>query len=356
MATATTLPMFNARSAAMLAQRLEKARTNLFSKFTPAAAFIEKLGRKVKVSNGQYIVFMAESDPGNLFEIVTGRERVRHGERDGGKNAREVLSGFAYTYDFFDIDAQIFADEDGFKEYVASQTRYRDEAIARELVKQFLMGNSTTIPGFTTLNGDVTYNPMRTGAQQGILRFEAPSAQTSTTHNLARSEAYNWYNQYRVVTSMAANGPKQIAGLRRDCSRELSDTPVDSFIMITDDASFENIVNTYAENVVYAEIPTDGQPDYMPTRQGVKVFGVDMWSDRYLTPSGFATAEAQEGVGYLLQPSYWLRLQPANGQEETSDVVDMTEQFGSTVRLRRMFNFMTEDLRCQGAITGTNRA
>lgn len=88
------------------------------------------------------------------------------------------------------------------KRWVADTTMAVMQSFHNNVSRQIYCGDVSALSGLGTLNGFKT-GLASSGFENGALRFEAPSSQTTAYMNLARNEdsandENNWYNQYIV--------------------------------------------------------------------------------------------------------------------------------------------------------------
>lgn len=104
-------------------------------------------------------------------------------------------------------------------------------ALAKDFERFFFTGVShgmaaqtSELQGWNTLNGQKQHTRGVLGVTYGMLRMEAPSAQTVAFQNLARSSSYYWYNGYAESTS-AADVKKVLKQQQRKAGRFAVKTP-----------------------------------------------------------------------------------------------------------------------------------
>lgn len=285
-------------------QELLPGYTESWTLFHPAFDAIVKSGGGKRTVNHPFVEFVILPEgPGTVTSIIAGDEHIAGGRRQSSVKGNAYAATMIYA---FDVPAEDLRMANGpadvaelIKKYPEAALMDFEERIARQLV----MGDGAGVGQFFTLNGDTTYNPKATGAQQGMLEFVAPSAQTSTRFGIVSNSIVNWHNQHAHTTSMGADGLKKIRKAYWDASQQGGSAGMHCDIMLADRDSYDNIVDELSTFVQFVKRDADvkkGDPVPYRMREGIAMHGAVLYPEPQMDRSLFVTPDATEGVIYGL--------------------------------------------------------
>jgi len=342
-------------------QELLPGYTESWTLFHPAFDALVTKGNKRRVDHPFIEFVVLPEGPGSVTSIINGDEHINGGRRQSAVKGSAYAATMVYAFDVPGEDLRMAngpADvAELIKKYPEAGLMDFQERIARQLV----MGDGAQVGQFFTLNGDTTYNPKATGAQQGMLEFVAPTSQTSTRFGIVSNSITNWHNQYAHTTSMGADGLKQIRKAYWDASQQGAgaEGPVD--IMLADRDSYDNIVDELTDFVQFVRRDADvkaGDPVPYRLREGIAMHGAILYPEPQMDRSLFVTPEALEGVIYGLHSDALKMFTQGSGPKTTGGDFEMRD----VGRLPYQELFRTEfvlsagvyatDLRRNFAVTG----
>lgn len=152
-----------------------------------------------------------------------------------------------------------------------------------------------------TLNG-AWASGTETGVTNGFLDFAAPSSQTDTVMNLAKSNSYGHVNQYQGITAWSTDGESKIRQLYRKCrAADPGDRAPDMCLM--DFNTYDNLAKSRVDKILFRSMNDNiGQAYQEFTIEGMRVC-YDLAMDR--TASIFSGTNQANGFGYMLNFEYW---------------------------------------------------
>ncbi len=310
-------------------QELLPGYTESWTLFHPAFDALVTKGNKRRVDHPFIEFVVLPEGPGSITSIINGDEHINGGRRQSSVKGSAYAATMVYAFDVPGEDLRMAngpADvAELIKKYPEAGLMDFQERIARQLV----MGDGAQVGQFFTLNGDTTYNPKATGAQQGMLEFRAPSAQTGTTRfGIVSNSITNWHNQYAHTTSMGADGLKKMRAAYWDASQQGAgaEGPVD--IMLADRDSYDNIVDELTDFVQFVRRDADvkaGDPVPHRLREGIAMHGAVLYPEPQMDRSLFGTAEAQQGVIYGLHSDCLKMFTQGSGPKTTGGDFEMRD-------------------------------
>jgi hypothetical protein len=284
-------------------QELLPGLTESWTLFHPAFDAIVKKGNKRTVNHPFVEFVVLPEGPGTVTSIINGDEHIAGGRRQSAVKGSAYGATMIYAFDVPGEDLRMAngpADvAELIKKYPEAALWDFEERIARQLV----MGDGAQVGQFFTMNGDTTYNPKATGAQQGMLEFQAASAQTSTRFGIVSNSITNWHNQHAHTTSMGADGLRKIRQAYWDASQQGGNMGMSCDVMLADRDSYDNIVaelETFVQFVNREKDVKQGDPVPGRLREGIKMVQGELYPEPQIDRSLFATPDATEGIIYGL--------------------------------------------------------
>ena len=284
-------------------QELMAGNTTTFDKYHPVLDRLVE-GKQFRSISGPYVEFvLVDGGPGQVTVLDTGEEEIRGGRNTHGVRGNEVVASLAYA---FDVNDNVFRDCSGKTGDIAQLVKdYPMNALTdfkQKVARQLIMGTEPDMGSMVTLNGDATYNPRGYGARNGLILFQAPSAQSAVVHGVASNSITGWYNQYQHISSFSSEGKRKMRKLYYECQAEGSAALGDPDVILADPGTFDNYVDNIEDSALYAtraeaDKGTNGPKD---SRKGVPMLGGTMYREQAFSLSSFVTANAQLGVGYVL--------------------------------------------------------
>ena len=258
---------------------------------------------------GPFLEFpVVTQGPGQVTRIETGSEVYSSVRKTVGAKGTSYAPRMIYS---FIIPGKDLAEASG-ETAIARLIKVYPEAALMEfhelIAAQFVNGDGATnnVNGFLTLNGDTTYNTGGTAtAENGIMDFAAPTAQTQNVLGLVKSGAAagttGWHNQYQTVSSFATDGRTQMRRAYWDASLQgKAGGPVD--IMLGDIDSFNNYYDDLDDQVRY-QTQFKGEKN-KGVRQGLMFQEAEFYVEPALAPSASPFAP-RNGVIYFLKADTW---------------------------------------------------
>lgn len=160
-------------------------------------------------------------------------------------------------------------------------------------------------PGF---DGACTLNGNYSGAANGLLDFLAPASQTDTVQGVAKSNTYNLYNQYGIVTSFASDGMLQI-GYAYDYAANFTSKGPD--LGFADPVSYQNMVMFSADTVRTPSTDTAvfgaETRSFLPYKMA-KVYNsvnLDPTNASFSGSTAYSTSDITGGAIYFINSDDW---------------------------------------------------
>lgn len=344
-------------------QKLMPGYRETFTLFHPAFDALVKKGNKTHLQNPFVEFTVTPEGPGTLNSISTGEEHIDGGRRQSSVRGSAYAATMVYAYD---IPYEDYRTVSGKEDIAQLIKKYPERAIAdfQEMIaRQLVMGDQAGAEQFFTLNGDATYNPKLQGAQTGLFEFAAPASQAGTRFGIVANSILNWHNQYRHVTSVGANGYKQLRGAYWDASQQGATASGAVDVMFADRDSYDNLIDELTDYIQFVKRDADvakGDPVPARMRQGVRFLQGQLFPEPQIERSLFTTANAQNGVVYgLKSETLHLFTQGASMDKETRGDFDMRHpgRIGYQELDRHeivvSMGAYCDDLRCNFAVTGT---
>jgi hypothetical protein len=347
-------------------QDLAPGYSELFTQWHPLLEKIVKNGKIDRaVLKGPYREFAVVTDgPGAVTQVLTGSEVITGGRRQNASKGNAYAPRLIYA---FDVPGKDLAEANGENDLARIIEHYPELALSdfhERISQQLVMGNGSGVGGFLTLNGDQQYNP--DGAlRRGMMQFESPTDQVTsaqTVFGLSQGTVSGWTNQYRDITSFAANGRSRMEDVYYTCSAQGAKTmgPVD--LLIGDKDSYLNYISDLDAQVRTMKVDGDKAPAQV--RQGIPFLEADFYMELDIDPSATAvltTTEAQDGVIYFLHSKSWnaFTLGHDSGMETKGDFdvrgpIRIPEQDLWRYEYVLHMGLYCDQLRVNGAVTGAN--
>jgi hypothetical protein len=156
--------------------------------------------------------------------------------------------------------------------------------------------------GTSVLNGQYTSGRV-VGTEQGFLEFQAFTAQTQITENLAKSATIFHANQYRNITSWSLHGMRQIEAAWRDAARYAKGgANAGPNVILMDPTTFGNLREQNRNQVRIVNDSAEARKKYSMTM--LSLDDADVCCDHDLDV-GLFTGVAATGVTYLINTDGW---------------------------------------------------
>jgi hypothetical protein len=304
-------------------QKVEEAQGSTFDLWHPAFNKVIMANGKPKTLPNLYAEFgLVPVSPESITTILHGTEPIKAGRRQGSVKGNTYATRVVYAYD---VPAKDLADISSAEDLVGIIKKYPLRAklgFIESLVKQFVMGGVADLPGFLTLNGDVTYSP-NGATRQGIFSFQNKATQSSTVFGVAKNSITGWHNQYRHINGYMAQGRKQLRRAFHDCSEQGSQMYGRVDVILSDRISYDNYVDELEGFLAQdrTKVAGDPGPDEAAFREGQPFFmggNARIYSEQHIKPDEFTTAAAQKGVFYGLNTKTW-KMYTKGDNEKTTD-------------------------------------
>ena len=289
-------------------QELIPGYSETFTKWHPAFDAIVKKGQKV-TAKGPYREFaLVPSGPGQITPILTGNEVIAGGRTMNSVRANPYAATMIYAYD---VPGQDLREANGEMDLVQLIKRYPERAIMdfhERIAEQLVNGTGAGASSFPTFNGNVQYDPKGLGARRGMFEYAAPAAQNDVVFGVQKNSITGWHNQYRDITSFAANGRKHMRAAYYDASQEMANAEGDVDLLFGDRGSFDNYLEDLDDQVQIIT-PSTEAGDRAPSklRQGAKFLGATFYSDQYIDINNAVNAATPvaNGLIYGIHSSTW---------------------------------------------------
>ena len=229
------------------------------------------------------------------------------------------------------------------------------EAAKADLNAYFLTGesrglvfNTSELKGFLTLNGQVS-DGIGTGVTNGLLDFLAPSSQTDTVQNVAKSSSISHFNQFADMGTSFIDAT--LRKVYRQCSHYAGGIGKGPDLVIMDDDTYTSFENAKLSRVRVSIVEDKTEKsNTLELSLGVaKTFSsIDL--DR--TSSAF-TGVASKGITYMLNTDY-LEFPTL----EAPTISEFKERVGDQDVVTAIFsmqgNMISTKLPAQGVVSGGN--
>ncbi len=207
---------------------------------------------------------------------------------------------------------------------------------------------------WNTLNGQKTFATGIIGVTNGLIDVDnAPSAQTATVQNLAKSSTYNYVNQRGEISSYALDGKRTYRRVAREVG-QYNPTSADAKpdIAFIDFDSYALIEEDNESHVRIMDMRTDFEKGGSNTE--LMVSGIRYVASKNLIRSDF-TGDAADGICYMLTLDglevVWFQ------KPELSDFDDrIPNQDVVTAKMEMQFALLMRGMRMQGCVVGGARA
>lgn len=212
---------------------------------------------------------------------------------------------------------------------------------------------TAALGGWNSLNGAYTATGGKIGVTNGLIAFAAPTAQSDTVQNLAKSNSIGYVNQFGEVTDFPTDGKRVLRKVWRDCS---------AFNMTGPDAGpdviymdFDSFAKFEEEDEAKVQIAVVGDKtdkgNTVMTR--LSLGNARVQAAKHIVLTDF-TGDAAEGLTYMLTTAGWEWVwfqKPTlskfeEGPANQDIVVAKYEMMGAPI---------VTGLRMQGAVVGTAR-
>lgn len=317
---------------------------------------LEKRG-KVSTERGQYIQWpIPYGAPAQMIGITSGDETA---PTDRAKRINQYQIEPHRLFGVITIPGQDLDVNDGERGALKLYDMYPKaymEAFPLALeryVHTGVSGNTDLIStadlsGFGTLNGQFT-GGTRSGTTNGFLDFAAPSAQSDTVLNVAKSQAQYHYNQYQESNNAAELRSKLKLGLRE--AARFSKSKKGPQLLELDPDSFSRFQEQKETHVRLQVVDQkmEGEDPFSDVLMGAKVT-----ENHHIVLTDF-TGDALEGVGYGLDFDWikwvWYRKPTLSKFEEGK----IANQDVVVARFLAHWAWYFEKLTAQVAFAGTAR-
>ena len=156
--------------------------------------------------------------------------------------------------------------------------------------------------GLLTLNGQFA-SGIGTGVTNGLLDFQAITAQTDTVQGVAKSSSYFHYNQFNDIGAFAANGITQLRKTYRQCSHYAGGVGKGPDLVIMDDDTYTNFEDSRRDNVRVSIV--DDKIDKSNTLGlSMGIASVTSSIDLDRSDTSVFSGVAADGVTYMLNTDY----------------------------------------------------
>lgn len=341
----------------------------LIERVHKAQQFQQAKGRKVEFR-------IVTGGPGQMTPVNFGGEQIPRVRRQNYTLGEQFMSRSLYSFIIPGKDlAEVSGDKDAMKSLIQAYPESAVSDVYEILSRQIARGASSagTEPnpgsdasGYTTLNGDQSYYPDGPASTtSGVFQPLAPGSQTNTVFGRPMSGAAvnptpGWEHQYGHITNFALNGRKTMQDVKRAADRKGNKFERGVDLLIGDEASFANYVESLDDHVETVAVVDDHVP--AKVRDGVKFMGADFFSESDIDltdTTAFTSALMQSGVIYMLCTPTWEGRRMGNDDSmETKGLLSMR----GPIRVPDMdawqweivnhFNMYCKELRKNGLVTG----
>jgi hypothetical protein len=213
-------------------------------------------------------------------------------------------------------------------------------------VSNGLVFQTAELRGLLTLNGQ-NGSGIGTGVTNGLLDFQATTAQTDTVQDVAKSSTYYHFNQYNDITTWAADGMTQLRKTYRQCAHYAGGPSKGPDVVIMDDATFSNFEDSRL-NLVRISVVEDKTEKSNMLDLSLGIASVKSSIDINL--ANF-TGAAADGVSYILNTDYM-----EFPLSEAPMISDFQERVGDQDVVTALFsmqgNLICTKVPAQGVVSG----
>ena len=328
-----------------------------FNEKTPLFRWLEKTGRTSSEKGTWIQRMLMGGSPSSMIGLYNGGETFDTTRTEQVKIIKVGTHRFGGAIAIPGLDLETNNGSLGaiklIKEYPASVIA----AMAIDMDRFFLTGvsngkvlSTSEMQGWNTLNGEKVFSKGITGVTNGLIDFVAPSSQSDTVQDLAKSLSYNYVNQYgQIVGGYAANGRRTIMKTYRQCARfNMAGPDVGPDMMFADDDTYANIEAELATRVRTEIVQKDA--DEKLASLTLPYLGGTLVAAQNLVLSDF-TGDAVNGLMYLLTSSGFEKIDYK--KFDISNFEDrIANQDNVVAKALGQFAFMCPNLAVQGAVTG----
>ena len=248
---------------------------------------------------------LTPTGPGRFTHMRTGTEPIMGGRVQDSRRAVTEATEYLYT---IDVPLREIRLSEKSKFNMAKLIQNYPELAITDILEavayQFVMGNHPDCGHLPTLNGQQNY----TGhviTNQDLIEFAAPASQTGTVFQRARNSIPGWHNQYREVSSFAADGMRQMLGLQQDCSKQGRASLGKIDTVLTDGVSFLNFCDVNDSYVIVNDRKGSSEAHMLgddDVRTSIPLkFGGKLWYEPAIDLTQFtAGTKVRQGIQYHL--------------------------------------------------------
>lgn len=326
--------------------------------FTHTIPLMKLLWEKeqVKYNGGLYTEKTFTTNPaGGGVAIRTGSEGLYRGRSQNTLKMRVEQARVVMTSHIPNIDQIKNQGKAAVMDVASDYLTMLLEGAMQDFNKYFLTAktaghtfkNDSDLYSFLTFNGEFS-SGIGEGVTNGVFDFAAPSAQSDTVQNVAKSVANLHYNQYGLISTFSSNGVRTIKKVLRQCTNEANQTNSQGYLLIMDDDTFGNFEEEY-ETPVRVQLVNDVREKEMLL--ALPISGALAYYEPNLDVSQFSGTGAN-GVTYVINRNHVefimaekMQIKPYK-ESETQDVVYSHIPF--------MGQWMFSRLPAHGVIAGGN--
>jgi hypothetical protein len=181
----------------------------------------------------------------------------------------------------------------------------------------------------------------------GLLDFQATTAQTDTVQDVAKSSSYYHFNQYNDITTWSADGMTQLRKTYRQCAHYAGGPAKGPDIVIMDDSTFSNFEDSRL-NLVRVSVVEDKTERSNTLDLSLGLASVKSSIDIDLADF---TGVAADGVSYILNSDYL-----EFPLSEAPMISDFKERVGDQDVVTALFsmqgNLISTKVPAQGVVSG----
>jgi len=213
-------------------------------------------------------------------------------------------------------------------------------------VSRGLVFQTAELRGMLTLNGQ-NGSGVGTGVTNGLLDFQATTAQTDDVQDVAKSSSYYHFNQYNDITTWSADGMTQLRKTYRQCAHYAGGPAKGPDIVIMDDSTFSNFEDSRL-NLVRVSVVEDKTERSNTLDLSLGLASVKSSIDIDLNDF---TGVAADGVSYILNSDYL-----EFPLSEAPMISDFKERVGDQDVVTALFsmqgNLISTKVPAQGVVSG----
>lgn len=341
---------------------LAKDYETTFDQYIPAWQHIAEKAKSTRVDAKFYEWTLVPEGVGTFNEILDGDQDIEGGRRQSSVRARAYVGTYIYAWDVPWMDFRHLNSKADVVKLIKNYPERSLIEMQEVFNEQFVMGNRSEIAGFTTLNGDTTYNPMGLGAESGLLSFAPLGSQTGTVHGVTRNSIVGWANQHQQITSFQANGRTKLREAYYDAEAAFRGTSDGVDVILADPLTFANYIEDLDDMTILQNVSPSGTGDKnRKMRRGVPFLeaGGTMYREHHIDLTQFSTTSAQQGVAYGLNTTYLSSLHMgADPNKETDGQFALREVGRIPTKEVERWEYVVckaiiaEQLRCHFTVTG----